>query len=34
MQNGLSISSSGTVKAINFKEGDTVEEAQVIIELE
>lgn len=34
MQNGLSISSSGKVKAIHFKEGDTIEEAQTIIELE
>lgn len=34
MQNSLAAAASGKVKAVNVKEGETVEEEQVLVELE
>lgn len=34
MQNSLTIAASGKVKAVYVKEGETVEEEQVLVELE
>lgn len=34
MQNSLSAAASGKVKAVNVKAGDTVEEEQILVELE
>ena len=34
MQNSLSAAASGKVKVVNVKAGDTVEEEQVLVELE